>query len=59
MLLGAGFVDGFDIGEVVFVCELVVVEGVFEGCLEGLELGCQVLLFLCYELLELDYLFLV
>lgn len=59
MLLGAGFVDGFDVGEVVFVLELVVVESVFEGCLEGLELGCQVLLFLCYELLELDYLFLV
>ena len=59
MLLGAGFVDGFDVGEVVFVLELVVVESVFEGCLEGLELGCQVLLFLCYELLELDYLLLV
>lgn len=59
MFLGAGFVDGFDVDEVIFVCELVVVEGIFEGCLEGLDLGCQVLLFLGYELVELDYLFLV
>ena len=59
MFLVAGFVDGLYVGEVIFVLELVVVEGVFEGCLEGLELGCQVLLFLCYELLELDYLLLV